>query len=41
VLVARADRVRSTLGWTPRLDDLDVIVRSSLDWERKLQRAPW
>jgi UDP-glucose 4-epimerase len=41
VLVARADRVRSTLGWSPRLDDLDVIVRSSLDWERKLQRAPW
>ena len=41
MLVARADRVRSTLGWTPRLDDLDVIVRSSLDWERKLQRAPW
>ncbi len=41
VLVARADRVRSTLGWTPRLDDLDAIVRSSLDWERKLQRAPW
>jgi UDP-glucose 4-epimerase len=41
ILVARADKVRSTLGWTPRLDDLDVIVRSSLDWERKLQRAPW
>jgi UDP-glucose 4-epimerase len=41
VLVARADKVRSTLGWTPRLDDLDAIVRSSLDWERKLQRAPW
>jgi UDP-glucose 4-epimerase len=41
VLVARADRVRSTLGWQPRLDDLDAIVRSALDWERKLQRAPW
>jgi UDP-glucose 4-epimerase len=41
ILVARADRVRSTLGWTPRLDDLDTIVRSALDWERKLQRAPW
>jgi UDP-glucose 4-epimerase len=41
MLVARADRVRSTLGWTPRLDDLDAIVRSSLDWERKLQQTPW
>jgi UDP-glucose 4-epimerase len=41
VLVAKADRVRSTLGWTPRLDDLDAIVRSSLAWERKLQQTPW
>jgi UDP-glucose 4-epimerase len=41
ILVAKADRVRATLGWTPKLDDLDLIVRSALDWERKLQRAPW
>ncbi|MEJ1964067.1 MAG: UDP-glucose 4-epimerase GalE [Gammaproteobacteria bacterium] len=41
VLVAKADRVRSILGWKPRLDDLDTIVRTSLDWERKLQSAPW
>jgi UDP-glucose 4-epimerase len=41
ILVAKADRVRSTLGWKPRLDDLDTIVRTSLDWERKLQASPW
>jgi UDP-glucose 4-epimerase len=41
VLIARADKVRTTLGWKPRLDDLDMIVRTSLDWERKLQRTPW
>src|SRR5688572_1701313 len=41
VLVARADKVRSVLGWKPRLDDLDAIVRTSLDWERKLQNSPW
>ncbi len=41
ILIAKADRVRSTLGWKPRLDDLDTIVRTSLDWERKLQQAPW
>jgi UDP-glucose 4-epimerase len=41
ILVAKADRVRSLLGWTPQLDDLDRIVRSSLDWEAKLQREPW
>jgi len=40
-LVARADRVRSELGWKPRLDDLDAIVRSALEWERRLQREPW
>jgi UDP-glucose 4-epimerase len=41
VLIARADKVRSVLGWKPRLDDLDAIVRTSLDWERKLQTSPW
>jgi UDP-glucose 4-epimerase len=41
VLVAKADRIRALLGWTPQLDDLDTIVRSSLDWEAKLQREPW
>jgi UDP-glucose 4-epimerase len=40
-LIAKADRVRQVLGWTPRLDDIDVIVRSSLEWERRLQREPW
>ena len=41
ILIARADRIRSQLGWAPRLDDLDEIVDSSLRWERKLQRDPW
>jgi UDP-glucose 4-epimerase len=41
VLVARAQRVRDVLGWQPRLDDLDAIVRSALAWERQLQRQPW
>lgn len=40
-LVAAAGRVRAVLGWEPRLDDLDAIVRSSLRWEEKLQREPW
>ena len=35
-LVAVADRIRETLGWTPRLDDLETIVRTAYDWERKL-----
>jgi UDP-glucose 4-epimerase len=40
-LVARAEKVRQELGWSPRLDDIDTIVRSSLEWERRLQREPW
>lgn len=35
-LVAVATRIREVLGWTPRYDDLDTIVRTSLAWERKL-----
>ena len=35
-LVAVADKVRSVLGWTPRYDDLETIVRTSLEWERKI-----
>ncbi len=40
-LVAQADRIRGELGWRPRLDDLDTIVRSALAWEERLLRNPW
>ncbi len=40
-LVARADRIRQELGWKPRLDDLDTIVRTALAWERRLLKEPW
>jgi UDP-glucose 4-epimerase len=40
-LVARADRIRKELGWKPRLDDLDTIVRTALAWEKRLLREPW
>jgi len=35
-LIAVAEQIRSTLGWTPKYDDLDAIVRTSLEWERKI-----
>ena len=35
-LVADASRARQLLGWTPRYDDLDVIVSTALAWEKKL-----
>ena len=40
-LVAAAERIRSVLGWQPRLDDLDTIVRTALRWEEKLRAQPW
>ena len=40
ILVARASRVRHALNWTPRYDDLEVIVRTQLEWERRLKREP-
>jgi UDP-glucose 4-epimerase len=35
-LISIAERVRDVLGWTPQFDDLDTIVRTSLEWERKI-----
>ena len=40
-IVARADRASAMLGWRPKRDDLDDIVRQALDWERRLHnRGP-
>lgn len=39
-LVARADKVRTVLGWQPRFDNLEVIATSQLAWERHLLLHP-
>jgi UDP-glucose 4-epimerase len=39
-LIARADRIRQVLGWTPQYDDLATIVRSQLEWEKRLLAHP-
>ncbi len=36
-LIAGADRVREKLGWEPKHDDLEMIVRHALDWEESLK----
>ena len=41
ILIARAARIRSELGWRPKLDDLDTIVKTALAWEQRLAREPW
>jgi UDP-glucose 4-epimerase len=40
VIVADGNRLRATLGWQPRFDDLDRIVAHALAWERRLANAP-
>jgi len=40
LLVARAERIRSVLGWRPRFDDLEKIARTQYDWERALLQRP-
>lgn len=37
-IVAASARIRETLGWTPRLDDLEKIVAHALAWERGLDK---
>lgn len=34
-LIAGVEKIRNTLPWTPRYDDLEFIVKTSLDWEKK------
>jgi UDP-glucose 4-epimerase len=36
-IVADSSKIRSKLGWTPRLDNLDLIVTHALAWERSLK----
>lgn len=37
-LVAANDRIKQVLGWQPRYDDLDAIVRDAWRWEQKFAR---
>jgi UDP-glucose 4-epimerase len=39
-LIAAARRIRETLGWKPRYDDLSGIVATALAWEKRLLRQP-
>jgi UDP-glucose 4-epimerase len=38
-IVAASDRIRTTLGWMPRLDDLHLIVEHAFAWERRLSEG--
>jgi len=36
-LIANASKIREILDWEPEYDNLETIVKSSLDWEKKLK----
>ncbi|MDB5600418.1 MAG: galE 3, partial [Xanthobacteraceae bacterium] len=36
MIVADCSRIRQTLGWVPKYDNLDTIVSHALAWERRL-----
>ena len=40
ILIATADKIREVLGWKPQHNDLDHIVATALQWERKLLDEP-
>ena len=31
-----SEKIKHVLGWQPKFDDLETIVRTSLEWERKI-----
>ena len=36
ILISKAEKIREVLGWTPKYDDLELIVRTAFEWEKKL-----
>jgi UDP-glucose 4-epimerase len=36
ILISACDKARALLGWVPQFDDLDLIVRHALAWEKTL-----
>jgi UDP-glucose 4-epimerase len=36
-LVADATKIRKELGWTPEHDDLEYIIKTAWDWEKKIK----
>jgi UDP-glucose 4-epimerase len=36
-LVAESSRIQQQLGWEPEYDDLDFIIQTALEWEKKMK----
>jgi len=35
IVMSKAEKIRKILGWTPKYDDLGIIIKSAYEWERK------
>lgn len=38
-LVADSSKIKKELGWKPRFDDLDYIIKTAWEWEKKLNKT--
>lgn len=36
ILIAKCDKIKTVLNWVPKYNDLEIIVRSAYEWEKKL-----
>ena len=39
ILIAQVAKIRRVLNWSPQFDDIDLIARSNLAWEKHLTRT--
>jgi UDP-glucose 4-epimerase len=37
VVIAQAEKIQKVLGWKPKHNDLSLIVKTALDWEKRMQ----
>ena len=35
MVMSKAEKISKVLGWKPKYDDLDLIIRSAYEWEKK------
>ena len=36
-LTSRADKIKEVLGWKPKHNSLELMVKTALEWERNLK----
>ncbi len=41
VLVAKSDKIKEVLKWSPSFDDLNVIIKTAYDWESSSTLKSW